>query len=146
MDLNIGASDRKLAPCLVCCPEIYCKWINNIFNLSLDLTWSLHWGVMQIYGWKLLAVCHHPDKSCDYKHWYGENIVLLICHLSSREHMFKWLRECMDGSSSLLVTTLPCFLGSSANRDIEYFICQVISQNHVIKGSSNFLSVAPLGM
>ena len=29
---------------------------------------------MQIYGWKLLVLCHYTDKSCDHNHRDGEDI------------------------------------------------------------------------
>ena len=35
---------------------------------------------MQIYGWGLLTVCHHPGTSCERRHCNSEDIVLLICH------------------------------------------------------------------
>ena len=52
---------------------------------------------MRIYGWELLAVCHHPDKSCDYKYCDSGDIMFLICHVTSLEHMFIGLYEFMDG-------------------------------------------------
>ena len=52
-------SSHKLAPYQVCWP--------------LVLTWPSHWGIMRIYGWKLLvgAPSYHPDKFCDHK--YSDN-------------------------------------------------------------------------
>ena len=53
---------------------------------------------------EVLAVRHHPDKSCDHKHYDSGNIMLLICHFTpreSREHeMFKVLCKFMGGSHS----------------------------------------------
>ena len=60
---------------------------------------------MRIYGWKFLAVCHCPDKSCDHKHIYSGDI-FLICQVTSREHVFKGLSEFMGGSPSWRLTTL----------------------------------------
>ena len=48
---------------------------------------------MKIYGWKLLAICHHPDKSCDHKQYDSGDKMFLICHLTSYEHVFKGLYE-----------------------------------------------------
>ena len=53
---------------------------------------------MKIYSWKLLGVCHHPDKYCDHKQCDNGDIKFLICHVTSREHMFKRLREFMGGT------------------------------------------------
>ena len=49
-------------------------------------------------------------KSCDYKHCDSEYILLLICHVTSFEHMFKGLCEFMGRIPSRWVTTLPCLL------------------------------------
>ena len=46
---------------------------------------------MQIYGWEILAEFHHPGS-------------LLICHVTSHEHMFK------GGSPLKRATTLPCLM------------------------------------
>ena len=59
--------------------------------------------------------------------------MFLICHVTSREHMFEGLCEFMAGSSSV-------FNGhwSSASGDINYLTCHVALQNSVTEGSSNF--------
>ena len=54
---------------------------------------------MQIYGWQLLVLCHHPDKLCDHKHCEGGDKKFLICHVTSRQHMFKGSYEFMGGST-----------------------------------------------
>ena len=38
-------------------------------------------------------LCHYADKSCDHKYCDGGDI--LICHVTSREHMFKGFCEFM---------------------------------------------------
>ena len=51
---------------------------------------------MRIYRWELLVLCHYADKSCDQscdKHCDGGDIMFLVCHVTSREHMFKELCE-----------------------------------------------------
>ena len=55
---------------------------------------------MQIYGWKLLVVCHQPDKSYDHKHCDSEELMFLIGHVTSRQHMLKRLYEFMGGNPS----------------------------------------------
>ena len=91
MALRMGTSCCKLVPCLVWCPWVFCRSRYNVFNLSRDLTWPFHCGVMQIYGWQLLALCHHPHKLCDHKHCGSGDKKFLICHVTSRQHMFKGL-------------------------------------------------------
>ena len=76
-------------------------------------------------------LCHYADKSCDHKYCDGGDI-FLICHVTSREHMFKGFCE---------------FMGTMFGRhwsitigDMNYLTCHVTFQNHVIEGSSNFMS------
>ena len=38
-------------------------------------------------------LCHYADKSCDHKHCNDGDMMFLICHMTSHEHMFKGLRE-----------------------------------------------------
>ena len=44
-------------------------------------------------------LCDYADKSCDHKHCDGGDM-FLICHVTSREHMFKGLCEFMGRSPS----------------------------------------------
>ena len=63
-----------------------------------------------------------------------------ICHMTSREYMFKWLCLWMEVPH---YDSSPCYVSghwSSTNGDINCLIWQVILQNHVIKGSRNSLS------
>ena len=48
------------APCLLWCWYIFCRW-RYVFYLSLDPTKPLRWDVRRIYGWELLAACHHTE-------------------------------------------------------------------------------------
>ena len=63
----------------------------------------------------------------------------MICHVTSREHMFKGLCEIMGGIESL---HLLVFGGHwfSANGDIKYLICHMTFENHVTERSYTFLS------
>ena len=56
---------------------------------------------MGINGWELLAVLHHHDKLSDHKHCDCGDTMALICHVTSRDHMF------MSGSLLRRVATLP---------------------------------------
>ena len=107
MTLRVWASHRKTVYCLVWCPEVSCKWRYNVFNLSHDLTWPYYWGVMEIYGWELLKVCPHLSKSCEHRHYNSGDIVFLICHVTSCEHMCKGLCDLMGGIPSWRVTNFP---------------------------------------
>ena len=59
-----------------------------------------------MYVWELLKVCHHLGKSCEHKHYDSEDM-FLICHMTSRKHMFQGLCEFRGGIPSLRVTTVP---------------------------------------
>ena len=39
--------------------------------------------------------------SCDHKHCHSGDIIFLICHVSSREHIVKGLYKFMGGSPTL---------------------------------------------
>ena len=68
----------------------------------------------------------HPDRFGDHMHCDIGDIMLLICHETSSDHMFKGLCELMNGSSPLQVT-VAMFGGHwvSANGDIKCLICLV---------------------
>ena len=69
-----------------------------------------HWGVMQIYRWEPLTVCHHPGKSCKYKHCDSGDLVFLVWNVTLREHVFKGLCKFMGGSLPWRVRTSPCLV------------------------------------
>ena len=65
--------------------------------MSRDLTRPHYWGIMRIYGWEFLVVCHQIDKFGGHVH-YESGYMYLICHVTI----------CfMSGNCSLYVTTLP---------------------------------------
>ena len=59
-----------------------------------------------MYGRELLKVCHHLGKSCEHKHYDSEDM-FLICHMTSRKHMFQGLCELTGGIPSVRGTTFP---------------------------------------
>ena len=65
---------------------------------------------MQIYGWELLKVSPHLGKSCEHRHYDSGDIVFLICHVTSCEHMCKGLCDFMGGIPSWKVATFPYFV------------------------------------
>lgn len=70
-------------------------WGYNLLNFSRGLTRPLHF-----YGWDLLAVCHHPDRFCDYWHCDCGDI-FLNCQTISCDNMFQGLSEFMGGIPTL---------------------------------------------
>ena len=45
------ASHSKLAPCLIWCTWVFCKWRYNVLNLSSDFTRPTYSVVIWICGW-----------------------------------------------------------------------------------------------
>ena len=63
----LGASYTKLPPCLVWYRCIFCR-LRYISYLSPDPKRPIRWDVMHIYGWELLAACHHSEKFGGHRH------------------------------------------------------------------------------
>ena len=55
-------------------------------------------------------VCHYPDKFGGQRHCDSSDIQLLLCHLTSREHVFKVSCRFMNGRPSGKVATLTYFV------------------------------------
>ena len=97
--LRVGASQSKLAYCLVGCPWVSCKWRYTLFNLPYDLTKPRHWKIMQLYEWELLIVCHHPAKFIGQR-YSGSGDMFLVCWSISQESKIKISCDFMDRSPS----------------------------------------------
>ena len=41
------------------------------------------------YGWELVAVCHQTGKFRDYRPFDSGYLMFLICHMTSRDQVFK---------------------------------------------------------
>ena len=122
---------------------------------------------MGIYGWELPEVWHQLEKSCNHKHCDSGDIMLLICHMTSRKHRSC---ECKCGSPLQWITTLPyleklvswkwpkmsTFMGGSCLKYVIILssfgvhrhcgigdIINLISQDLMIKRSCNFISRSP---
>ena len=54
-------SSTKLAACPVSWTYIFYR-LKQVLYLSRDPTRAFNWGAMHIYGWEILAACHHPEK------------------------------------------------------------------------------------
>ena len=68
--------------------------------------------------------------------------MFLICQVTSGEHRFKWLCECMGEFKPLTVSHHLAMFGghwSIAIGYVKYLIFHVTSQKYVIEGSSNFM-------
>ena len=67
---------------------------------------------MQSYEWELLKISHHLGKSCRHRHYDKGDIMFLICHVVSNEHMLKGLHEFLCGGPSQRVTTFPFLIAT----------------------------------
>ena len=105
MTLRLEASHGKSAFRLARSSWVFWKCRYNLLNLLRDLTWPSHWEVMRIYGWELLAASHLSEKFGG--HCGSGNRMFLICHVTSRDHMLKWLCEFVGGSPSQWISILP---------------------------------------
>ena len=74
---------------------VFCRWRNNVFNLSRDLTRPPQWGVFQINGWAVLMYYHHSDKYGDQRDCDSGDL-FLICHVTSQDCMFKGFYKFME--------------------------------------------------
>ena len=101
--LRVGFFQGESTPCLDWCPRVLFKR-KYAFTLSRDFIRPPHWGVIGIHGWELLAVYYHPDKFGDHRYWNSGDIMVLICHVTSRDHMF------IGGSLSRQFASLPCLV------------------------------------
>ena len=62
---------------------------------------------MQIYGWELLAFCHHLDKSCDHSRCASGDMFLTL----SQDPNWPRLKGYVNlWVVNLEVTTLPCLV------------------------------------
>ena len=79
---------------------------------------------MQIYGWELLVICHHPHKSCDHKHSDSGDTMFLICNGTSHEHMFKGV--CNYGNWIIIISF-------SFILNFHTFLAGIIAKNVLLK-------------
>ena len=91
-----------------------------------------------------LNLCNQRSQFGGHSHCGSREKTFMICHVISKHHVLKGLRDFKDGSSAQQVTTLPGLTVSShcGSGDITYSICNVTLQEHVIKGSCDFTVVS----
>ena len=70
----------------------------NFLNLGLKVGYvALYLLLWEFMGQSSL---HHPNESCDHKFCDSRDIILLVCHVTCHEQMFKGLFEFIGGSPS----------------------------------------------
>ena len=113
--LMMGACHDKSYP--IPCPWVFCKWRCNRYKTRPPC-----WVVMQIMGgssWQHSTTLTNFSRDHMLKRW---------CYL--------WLHFCHSKSP-------PCHIGGYwlyTSEDTKYLVCHMISKNHVIEESCNFMS------
>ena len=61
-----------------------------------------------LYGWELLVVYHHPNNIGDNRYCNLGDLIVLVCQLTSRDHVLKGPCDVIEGNLCDLwyVTTL----------------------------------------
>ena len=117
--------------------------------------------VLLICELELLLVC--PAKSGDHWHCDTGDLMFLICHMTSNNHLFRGLYNFIVESPSKWVNNLSCFPVDtrrrfnvfkttscvfwvsgqwySTDREITYLIYHMISKDHIIEGSCDWVEV-----
>ena len=144
--LRVGTSHDKSATYLIWCPWASCKWRCYVFNLPSCFKRPPHWGIIQIFGWKLLVVYHHSDKFGD--NWHQVEWRYKVLNLSSgltgpRDWRIIWHYRWKPLMISYHHTT---FGGDKhcGSEDVMILICHVISQDHLTKEPCSFINTSNL--
>ena len=79
-----------------------------------------------------LKVSHHPATFCGRRHCGSGDIMVLVCHVISPNHLIVCSFDVMSKSQSLKVSYHPArFCGYCGSVDIMVLVSHVISQDQV---------------
>ena len=84
-------------------------------------------------------VNHHPAKFGGHGYCGSGDIMVLFCHVILGDDLTKGLDNFMGRSLSRWVTILPSLVAKSTVVVEMFLVRHVISQDHVIKGSCDFM-------
>ena len=84
-----------------------------------------------------------PAKLSDHKHCGSRDIMLLVCPMTSQDHVVKGWRDFIGETMVIHHNTKFGGLKHCGIGDIKFLFCQVISQDHMIKGPSYFIVRSP---
>ena len=80
-------------------------------------------------------VCHHPDKFSNHNHYDIGDLMFLIFHVTSQDHVLKgWKSHTTSYHLAIFGSNL-----SSRSEGITYSLYQVTSQDHLIEESWGFM-------
>ena len=88
----LGASNTQSALWLLWCRYIFCRW-RFVFYLPREPVRPLHWDVMHIYQWELLATCRSSEESSDYRHFDSLEEKCFIKHMNHINMYCPWNRN-----------------------------------------------------
>ena len=90
-----------------------------------------------------LKVNYLPGKFDGHKLCRSGDIIVLVCHVISQDHMMKQACNTTGKSPLRQVTILQNLAAIFASGVIMILVCHVISQDHVIKRSCDFMGGSP---
>ena len=56
---------------------------------------------MWLYGWEPLTLATHAANFGGFRHCGSGDKIFLICHVISKDHLFKGLRDIMGGNPAM---------------------------------------------
>ena len=84
-----------------------------VFSLSRDLAKPMIKGSCDFIGKAPIKGSYHPVKFVDHRHFDGNDIGVLVCHVISQDHIIKGSCDFMGRSQSREVTILPNLIAIS---------------------------------
>ena len=106
LTLWVSFPHHKLPLCQIWWSSALRKRRYFIFNLSRDLMWPRGHRVLWHYGSVLLIISLHPAKFGGHKRCAGEEILLFVCHVTSRDFVVREACDTIGEFPSSLMTTL----------------------------------------
>ena len=97
----------------------------------LFLMWPHDQVVMWLHGWIPLTLRYHPAKFGGHRSCRRGDIVFLIWHMTSHDHMVRGLCDFIGAHKSF------------GRRDAMFLICHVTSRDHMIRWPCNSMSGFP---
>ena len=77
------------------------------------------------------------------RHCRSGDIMVLICHVISQNHVLKRSFDVMGRRRSWEVTIVQSLVGIGTLVEKTFLVCHVISKDHVIKGACAFMDLSP---
>ena len=95
---------------------------------------------------RALKVFYYPTKFSCHRYCDSGDIINLVCHVISQNHVIKRLCGFLDRRPSIKVSYHPAKFGGLrhyGSKDLMVLFYDTISQDHVIKWSHDFIGKIP---